>query len=304
MNARMYDPVVARVLSPDNYVQDATGTQGYNRYVYVLNNPLKYTDPTGYFVPGGTEDNWAGWSSFSFDLEIIGYTNTVYSFGNSSNGLGSSMNTELNSSMSFLLPQQFVYEGLNPPAFMPTMQASTLAVPNMPAQILSPSNVSLAQGGGSTFYKEGSYSYSDWHIQYLPAEGIGALGGWSKTRGSAQVYQGKGGNYYARVSASGYTPASMRGTTVFSGDVQVYSGGQLISTHPLSVNRSGPSIIQSGLQSAGSATIPLPSYGSDVYLRFNVGYSYSEGAGWVTPIPAQGHHNLYIPHFTIDGWTY
>lgn len=47
MNGRLYDPLVGRMLSPDNFVQDVTNTQGYNRYSYVVNNPLKYTDPTG-----------------------------------------------------------------------------------------------------------------------------------------------------------------------------------------------------------------------------------------------------------------
>ncbi|WP_229214941.1 FG-GAP-like repeat-containing protein [Dyadobacter bucti] len=47
MNGRMYDPVVGRVLSVDNYVQDPYSTQSYNRYSYVMNNPLKYTDPSG-----------------------------------------------------------------------------------------------------------------------------------------------------------------------------------------------------------------------------------------------------------------
>ncbi len=47
MNGRLYDPVLGRMLSPDNYVQDASGTQNYNRYSYCLNNPLRYTDPSG-----------------------------------------------------------------------------------------------------------------------------------------------------------------------------------------------------------------------------------------------------------------
>ena len=49
MNARLYDPVTARFLAPDNYVQDPTNSQNFNRYSYCLNNPLKYTDPTGEF---------------------------------------------------------------------------------------------------------------------------------------------------------------------------------------------------------------------------------------------------------------
>jgi RHS repeat-associated protein len=47
MNARLYDPVVGMLLSCDNYVQDPTNTQNYNRYSYCINSPLKYTDPTG-----------------------------------------------------------------------------------------------------------------------------------------------------------------------------------------------------------------------------------------------------------------
>lgn len=47
MNGRLYDPVVHRFLQPDNNIQDPYNTQNYNRYSYVLNNPLKYTDPSG-----------------------------------------------------------------------------------------------------------------------------------------------------------------------------------------------------------------------------------------------------------------
>ena len=47
MNGRLYDPEVGRMLSPDNYIQDGGYFQNYNRYSYALNNPLKYTDPSG-----------------------------------------------------------------------------------------------------------------------------------------------------------------------------------------------------------------------------------------------------------------
>ncbi|GGM82625.1 hypothetical protein GCM10010967_12860 [Dyadobacter beijingensis] len=49
MNGRLYDPVVARMLSADNYVQAGNFTQAYNRYSYAGNNPLKYSDPNGEF---------------------------------------------------------------------------------------------------------------------------------------------------------------------------------------------------------------------------------------------------------------
>lgn len=50
MNARLYDPLLGRFLSPDPFVQAPDFTQSFNRYSYALNNPLKYTDPNGEFV--------------------------------------------------------------------------------------------------------------------------------------------------------------------------------------------------------------------------------------------------------------
>jgi RHS repeat-associated protein len=48
MNGRVYDPVLGRFLSPDPVVQAPYDAQGLNRYAYVLNNPLRYTDPSGF----------------------------------------------------------------------------------------------------------------------------------------------------------------------------------------------------------------------------------------------------------------
>lgn len=47
MNGRMYDPVLGRMLSPDDYVQMPGFTQSFNRYSYCFNNPLVFTDPYG-----------------------------------------------------------------------------------------------------------------------------------------------------------------------------------------------------------------------------------------------------------------
>ncbi|WP_062703394.1 RHS repeat-associated core domain-containing protein [Chryseobacterium indologenes] len=50
MNGRLYDPLLRRFLSADENIQDPFNTQNYNRYGYVLNNPLMYTDPSGEIV--------------------------------------------------------------------------------------------------------------------------------------------------------------------------------------------------------------------------------------------------------------
>ncbi|WP_185113851.1 RHS repeat-associated core domain-containing protein [Chryseobacterium indologenes] len=47
MNARLYDPVMRKFLSPDNLVQDPFNTQNYDRFGYVYNNPLLYVDLDG-----------------------------------------------------------------------------------------------------------------------------------------------------------------------------------------------------------------------------------------------------------------
>jgi len=52
--ARHYDPALARFITPDT-VEDR-GTQGLNRYAYALNNPIRYTDPTGHWA-----DEWKHW---------------------------------------------------------------------------------------------------------------------------------------------------------------------------------------------------------------------------------------------------
>jgi RHS repeat-associated protein len=52
MNGRVYDPALGRFMSADPNIQSPYDTQSYNRYTYVINNPLAYTDPTGYFSLG------------------------------------------------------------------------------------------------------------------------------------------------------------------------------------------------------------------------------------------------------------
>lgn len=47
MNGRLYDPLLRRFLNADENIQDPQNTQNYNKYGYVLNNPLMHNDPTG-----------------------------------------------------------------------------------------------------------------------------------------------------------------------------------------------------------------------------------------------------------------
>jgi len=46
--ARYYDPVLGRFISPDTIVPSPTDPQALNRFSYVVNNPIIYTDPSGH----------------------------------------------------------------------------------------------------------------------------------------------------------------------------------------------------------------------------------------------------------------
>jgi RHS repeat-associated protein len=48
MNGRIYDPLIGRFMSADPFIQAPSMLQSYNRYSYVMNNPLNLTDPSGF----------------------------------------------------------------------------------------------------------------------------------------------------------------------------------------------------------------------------------------------------------------
>lgn len=50
-------PLTSSFLSVDAYVQVSTSAQAFNRYAYCLNNPLKYTDPSGWVMQGALMGN-------------------------------------------------------------------------------------------------------------------------------------------------------------------------------------------------------------------------------------------------------
>ena len=70
MNGRMYDPLLGRVLSPDNNVLNALGTQDYNRYSYARNNPIKYNDPTGWKAKPYEKGLWGLSNMNTFNEDI------------------------------------------------------------------------------------------------------------------------------------------------------------------------------------------------------------------------------------------
>jgi RHS repeat-associated protein len=71
MNGRVYDPVLGRFLSPDPLVQAPYDSQTWNRYSYARNNPLRYTDPSGFCFNGHPAGDMAAESCFRQMMENV-----------------------------------------------------------------------------------------------------------------------------------------------------------------------------------------------------------------------------------------
>jgi RHS repeat-associated protein len=158
--------------------------------------------------------------------------------------------------------------------------------------------------GGHVYYGLGLHSYSKLHFMMLQAEGVGIRGSLN-VLGSANVFS-KGGKYYANVTASAFTNAETNGNVSYNGNVEVLDGENVIGHYSLTPPHEAllSSVTQIGWTNVGQSTITLPSYSSgNVYLRFNIGYSYSEGAGFVPPVPAQGHYRMQVG-IAIDAISY
>lgn len=100
MNGRVFDPITARFLSPDNYIQMSSNTQNLNRYSYCFNNPLIYTDPDGEWIHlvvgaviGGTI-NWIA-NGAEFSWEGLGY----FGVGAAAGALGAGVGAGISSAM-------------------------------------------------------------------------------------------------------------------------------------------------------------------------------------------------------------
>jgi RHS repeat-associated protein len=98
MNGRIYDPLIGRVLSSDNYVQSAYNSQHYNRYAYCHNNPLKYKDPSGEFT------FWDDALAFGIGF-VVGYVEyglTTGNWGWKALGAGAITGVEVLAAVNFL----------------------------------------------------------------------------------------------------------------------------------------------------------------------------------------------------------
>ncbi|MFC6925178.1 RHS repeat-associated core domain-containing protein, partial [Microbulbifer taiwanensis] len=81
MNGRVYDPTLSRFVSADPVIDGVTSVQGYNRYAYVHNNPLIYTDPSGYSSWNRFRDRWLNGRALHYKLSQNSTLNAVVQVG-------------------------------------------------------------------------------------------------------------------------------------------------------------------------------------------------------------------------------
>ncbi len=71
MNGRLYDPELGRMLSPDPFVQVPEYSQNFNRYSYVMNNPLNLTDPSGFSWVGDLFKSVGSWLKENWRTVVV-----------------------------------------------------------------------------------------------------------------------------------------------------------------------------------------------------------------------------------------
>ncbi len=60
LNARYYDPTIARFLTEDTFKGYADDPLSLNLYTYCVNNPIRYIDPTGHIFTDWDNANVTG----------------------------------------------------------------------------------------------------------------------------------------------------------------------------------------------------------------------------------------------------
>jgi RHS repeat-associated protein len=65
--ARFYSPLLGRFTQPDTLIPDPGNPQAWNRFSYVYNSPVNYSDPSGHVV-ACDKDDWA--CQFHWDMVV------------------------------------------------------------------------------------------------------------------------------------------------------------------------------------------------------------------------------------------
>lgn len=192
MNGRIYDPVLGRFMQPDNQVQDPGFLQTFNKYAYVFNNPLSYTDPSGwagspaqnvYDAPGwGTSYIWntyggpgtsggggtggsGGYDAYDNIMDLIMSHKTNISLGGGSggrtSGSGGASGTVTSSNVGPKTQQQKPLDG--------TTYSYTFNYPQKTESSTLQNENQVQSGEGRNYGGDGSGSFTDNAMKVMDA---------------------------------------------------------------------------------------------------------------------------------------
>ena len=174
MNGRLYDAKLHRFLQPDNFVQSPLSTQSYNRYGYVCNNPLKYTDQSGewfglddlvvasacfvigYVSSGITTGDW-GWKSVKAGLITAATCWLAYNTAGASTGITAGSGS-LNVAMGNFIASQVATTAMS--YFIPPMGIRVGDWGFSVSPSIAFGNVSGIGASISVTYSDGDFSFS------------------------------------------------------------------------------------------------------------------------------------------------
>jgi hypothetical protein len=197
LNARLYDPVLARFMGMDPYVQAPDFTQSYNRYAYCMNNPLIYTDPDGEFwhlIIGAAIGGIVNWATHGckFTWQGLGY----FGVGAAAGALGAGVGAGISSA----LPVAGTASGGFAAGFLGT-SAATTATSSFVSGALIGGGAGLASGFttgfGNDLLQGGSFGHALGQGGIYGAIGLGSgaliggvVGGISAVRDGREFWNG------------------------------------------------------------------------------------------------------------------
>jgi RHS repeat-associated protein len=142
MNGRIYDPLIGRFMSADPTIPHPFMLKSFNRYSYVLNNPLRLTDPTGFDDGDGSDGTgWDGYSNTAVTTTTNSSGQTVTTTVTNVNGTepGGSTTTTIVNGVTTTAPST--------PANMPIPPSSAATKNPSPAAVAPPSSVTPPADG-------------------------------------------------------------------------------------------------------------------------------------------------------------
>ncbi|MGJ4973111.1 RHS repeat-associated core domain-containing protein [Bradyrhizobium sp. HKCCYLRH1073] len=128
LNGRVYDPILARMTSADPVVSQSTNTQGWNRYAYAANRPLRFTDPTGYQIAGQVYEG----EFDPFDTSGIPLNQNIQFYGLNAASKGSSWSPGYTP-----LPSPTIFPSVDLSSFQAQVAADNAANAARQAQVLA-----------------------------------------------------------------------------------------------------------------------------------------------------------------------